>query len=135
MKANTIALLVVATIGFLGVARAAELSYIDRSLLIEYEVIGRDRAALIVAAEPQRTEAVARAIEALGGQLVAGLGRSPVEPDPDRYDLRNAHCDVLVVGAGVSGIRSHEGPRAGLVCPPAEFTGDVGVPVHLRAFK
>src|SRR5882724_6219827 len=34
----------------------------------------------------------------------AGLGRSPAEPDPDRYDKTNAHCDVLVVGAGPAGI-------------------------------
>ncbi len=34
----------------------------------------------------------------------AGLGRSPMAPDPDRYERRNAHCDVLVVGAGPAGI-------------------------------
>jgi sarcosine oxidase subunit alpha len=37
---------------------------------------------------------------------LAGLGRSPLEPDPDRYDERNVHCDVLVVGAGVAGLRA-----------------------------
>ncbi len=35
---------------------------------------------------------------------LAGLGRSPVGPDPDRYDVRNVHCEVLVVGAGVAGL-------------------------------
>ena len=34
----------------------------------------------------------------------AGLGRAPVEPDPDRYDRRYAFCDVLVVGAGPAGL-------------------------------
>ena len=34
----------------------------------------------------------------------AGLGRSPVESDPDIYDHMNHHCDVLIVGAGPSGL-------------------------------
>jgi sarcosine oxidase, subunit alpha len=34
----------------------------------------------------------------------AGLGKSPKEKDPDIYDHRHVHCDVLVVGAGISGI-------------------------------
>ena len=34
----------------------------------------------------------------------AGLGESPVEDDPDSYDTINQHCDVLVVGAGPSGL-------------------------------
>ena len=34
----------------------------------------------------------------------AGLGRSPLEPDPDHYDKMNAHCDVLVVGGGPAGL-------------------------------
>ena len=34
----------------------------------------------------------------------AGLGKSPTEKDPDVYDHRYIHCDVLVVGAGISGI-------------------------------
>ena len=34
----------------------------------------------------------------------AGLGKSPTLNDPDIYDHRNIHCDVLVVGAGISGI-------------------------------
>ena len=35
---------------------------------------------------------------------VAGLGRAPDGPDPDRYERMNAHCDVLVVGAGPAGL-------------------------------
>ncbi len=34
----------------------------------------------------------------------AGLGEAPLEPDPDRYDKRHAHCDVLVVGGGPAGL-------------------------------
>jgi sarcosine oxidase subunit alpha len=34
----------------------------------------------------------------------AGLGIAPPEPDPNRYDKRYAHCDVLVVGAGPAGL-------------------------------
>ncbi|MCD6005988.1 sarcosine oxidase subunit alpha family protein [Halomonas sp. IOP_6] len=34
----------------------------------------------------------------------AGLGRSPMEADPDSYDHLHQHCDVLVVGAGAAGL-------------------------------
>ena len=34
----------------------------------------------------------------------AGLGKSPTQPDPDMYDHRHIHCDVLVIGGGISGI-------------------------------
>ncbi|MCM2131209.1 sarcosine oxidase subunit alpha [Larsenimonas rhizosphaerae] len=34
----------------------------------------------------------------------AGLGRSPTENDPDTYDHLHQHCDVLVIGAGPSGL-------------------------------
>ncbi|MDX1576372.1 MAG: FAD-dependent oxidoreductase, partial [Kiloniellales bacterium] len=34
----------------------------------------------------------------------AGLGRAPEGADPDRYDTRHAHCDVLVVGGGPAGL-------------------------------
>jgi sarcosine oxidase, subunit alpha len=37
-------------------------------------------------------------------RATAGLGRAPREPDPDRYEHRHAHCDVLVVGAGPAGL-------------------------------
>jgi len=37
-------------------------------------------------------------------RAASGLGESPTLPDPDRYDKRFAHCDVLVVGAGISGL-------------------------------
>ena len=34
----------------------------------------------------------------------AGLGKSPTEPDPDIYEHKYLHCDVLIIGAGISGI-------------------------------
>ena len=44
----------------------------------------------------------------------AGLGRAPTGPDPDTYDKSCAHCDVLVVGAGPSGLAAaHAAGRTG----------------------
>lgn len=37
-------------------------------------------------------------------RALAGQGRTPTAPDPDRYEVRNAHCDVLVVGGGIAGL-------------------------------
>ncbi|QBQ54243.1 sarcosine oxidase subunit alpha family protein [Nitrosococcus wardiae] len=34
----------------------------------------------------------------------AGLGKAPEAPDPDRYDKRHLHCDVLVIGTGPAGL-------------------------------
>ncbi len=34
----------------------------------------------------------------------AGLGKSPTVPDPDIYEHKYIHCDVLIIGAGISGI-------------------------------
>ncbi len=38
----------------------------------------------------------------------AGLGRAPTGPDPDIYDKRFAHCDVLVIGSGAGGLAAAE---------------------------
>jgi sarcosine oxidase subunit alpha len=35
---------------------------------------------------------------------MAGFGRAPDDRDPDRYEGRNLHCDVLVVGSGAAGL-------------------------------
>jgi sarcosine oxidase, subunit alpha len=60
---------------------------------------------------------------------MAGLGRAPVESDPDRYETRNLHCDVLIVGAGEAGLReayaaSQTGARVVLVEQDAEMGGN-----------
>ena len=44
----------------------------------------------------------------------AGLGQAPTGPDPDVYDKSYAHCDVLVIGAGPSGLAAaHAAGRTG----------------------
>ncbi|WP_420565041.1 sarcosine oxidase subunit alpha family protein [Thalassobaculum sp.] len=37
-------------------------------------------------------------------RAAAGMGRATTEPDPDSYERMTAHCDVLVVGGGPSGL-------------------------------
>ncbi len=39
-------------------------------------------------------------------RLSAGLGKSPTLPDPEIYDHKHIHCDVLIIGGGISGIIS-----------------------------
>lgn len=34
----------------------------------------------------------------------AGLGKSPLEKDPNSYDHQHVYCDILVVGGGVAGL-------------------------------
>lgn len=58
----------------------------------------------------------------------AGLGRSPLENDPDSYDYMNQHCDVLVVGAGPAGLAAalaaaRSGARVILADEQEEFGG------------
>ena len=59
---------------------------------------------------------------------MAGIGHAPVLPDPDRYDYRQAHCDVLVVGGGPAGLAAalaagRSGARVILVDEASEFGG------------
>ena len=45
---------------------------------------------------------------------MAGLARAPGEPDPEVYEHRHAHCDILVVGGGPAGIAAaHAAAAAG----------------------
>ena len=37
-------------------------------------------------------------------RAAAGMGRAPDALDPDRYEHRHAHCDVLVAGGGPAGL-------------------------------
>ncbi|MCA1771781.1 MAG: (2Fe-2S)-binding protein, partial [Halomonas sp.] len=76
----------------------------------------------------------------------AGLGRSPMERDPDHYDHLNQHCDLLVVGAGPSGLSAaltaaRSGARVILCDEQEEMGGSLldsreqldGQPAHLWA--
>ncbi|MBM3569057.1 MAG: sarcosine oxidase subunit alpha family protein [Alphaproteobacteria bacterium] len=73
----------------------------------------------------------------------AGLGRPTEKPDPDTYEHRHAHCDVLVVGSGPAGLAAARaaasaGARVILVeeraaaggslrCEPARIDGQTGL--------
>jgi len=57
----------------------------------------------------------------------AGLGRAPDAPDPDRYDHRYAHCDVLVAGGGAAGLMAAlSAGRAGARVIVADSAADWG---------
>ena len=58
----------------------------------------------------------------------AGLGRGVLEPDPDAYERFNAHCEVLVVGAGPAGLAAalaagRRGARVILIDEQDDFGG------------
>ena len=42
----------------------------------------------------------------------AGLGKAPEGRDPDTYEHIHAHCDVLVIGAGIAGLAAAEAAAA-----------------------
>ncbi|PWV64917.1 sarcosine oxidase subunit alpha family protein [Plasticicumulans acidivorans] len=60
----------------------------------------------------------------------AGFGVAPVDHDPNRYEKTNAHCDVLVVGAGPAGLAAalaagRSGARVILADEQAEMGGSL----------
>ncbi len=73
---------------------------------------------------------------------MAGLGRLPPGADPDTYEYRNAHCDVLVCGAGAAGLAAAHAaaergarvmlaeqdrePGGGLLWLPHQLEGEAG---------
>jgi len=58
---------------------------------------------------------------------MAGLGVAPKEPDPDIYDKRFLHCDVLIVGAGPAGLSAAKTAAASgarvILCDEDHMTG------------
>jgi sarcosine oxidase, subunit alpha len=67
---------------------------------------------------------------------LAGFGRAPSGPDPDRYESRHAHCDVLIVGGGSAGIEAarragEEGKRVILVEQDEHLRHEVSSLRHL----
>jgi len=68
---------------------------------------------------------------------LAGFGRAPTGPDPDRYETWHAHCDVLVVGGGRAGIKAArtaaaDGQRVILVEQDDYFRGDASSLANLE---
>jgi sarcosine oxidase subunit alpha len=66
----------------------------------------------------------------------AGLGKAPKVADPDSYDHRNAHCDVLVAGAGPAGlmaalVAARSGARVIIADEQDEFGGGLLAGVDL----
>jgi sarcosine oxidase, subunit alpha len=60
----------------------------------------------------------------------AGFGRAPTKKDPDRYEHRNVHCDVLIAGGGPAGLAGalaagQAGARVILADEQSEFGGSL----------
>ena len=60
----------------------------------------------------------------------AGFGKAPRDPDPDSYEHINAHCDVLVAGAGPAGLMAaltaaRSGARVIIADDQGEFGGSL----------
>jgi sarcosine oxidase subunit alpha len=60
----------------------------------------------------------------------AGFGTAPDLPDPDIYEHRNAHCDVLVAGGGPAGlmaalVAARSGARVIIADEQCEFGGSL----------
>ncbi len=54
--------------------------------------------------EPMLTATTIELYDGLVAHALPGQGRLAAEPDPARYDAMHVHCDVLVIGAGPTGL-------------------------------
>ncbi len=68
---------------------------------------------------------------------MAGLGKAPIEADPDRYASRFAHCDVLVAGGGPAGLAAalaaaEAGSSVILADEQAEIGGSLLAETHIK---
>jgi len=54
--------------------------------------------------EPMLTATTVELYDGLVARGLSGQGKLAAEPDPARYDAMHAHCDLLVIGAGPSGL-------------------------------
>ncbi|MCW2940916.1 MAG: ferredoxin [Actinomycetia bacterium] len=80
--------------------------------------------------EPMLTATTIELYDGLVARGLSGQGRLAAEPDPARYDAIHAHCDVLVVGAGPSGLvaaltAARSGARVVLVDDQPEAGGSL----------
>ena len=62
---------------------------------------------------------------------MAGLGPAPKAPDPDIYDKRHAHCEVLIIGGGAAG-RAAAAEAEGRVILIDESVPAFVLPAHVR---
>jgi sarcosine oxidase subunit alpha len=60
--------------------------------------------ALVQLDEPMQLATTVELVDGLAATTLRGKGRLTDEPDSTRYDKRNVHCDVLVVGGGPAGV-------------------------------
>ncbi|GAA4872037.1 2Fe-2S iron-sulfur cluster-binding protein [Saccharopolyspora cebuensis] len=80
--------------------------------------------------EPMLTATTVELRDGLEATGLPGQGRLATEPDPARYDSTNAHCDVLIVGAGPTGLAAalsaaRSGARVIVADAGTEFGGSL----------
>jgi sarcosine oxidase subunit alpha len=60
--------------------------------------------ALVQLADPTQLATTVELVDGLSATTLRGKGKLADTPDTTRYDKRNVHCDVLVVGGGPAGL-------------------------------